>query len=105
MAPPFVFTTPNLADTSNTTLLLVQGIPIDLEDEAGDVPAYAEMRLRMVNDPVGQAIMFELYNRLYYLFVPGVRPDCVAQPRGPKGFRLPVEWCTDGVAASVVVCG
>ena len=51
----------------------------------------AEMRLRLVHDPVGQAIIFELYIRLFYLFVLGVRPDCVAQPRGPKGFQLPEE--------------
>ena len=43
------------------------------------------------------------YIRLFYLFVLGVRPDCVAQPRGPKAFQLPEERCTDGVAASVVV--
>ena len=103
--PPFIFTTPNLADTRNVTLLLVQGVPIDLDAEAGDVPSYVEMRLRLVHDPVGQAIMFELFIKLFYLFVLGVRPDCVAQPRGPKGFRVPEEWCTDGVAASVVVFG
>ena len=103
--PPFVFTTPNLADTRNVTLLLVQGMPIDLEDEAGDVCSYAELRLRLVHDPVGQAIVFELYIRLFYLFVLGVRPDCVAQPRGAKGHQVPEEWCTDGVAASVVVFG
>ena len=103
--PPIVFTTPNLADTRNVTLLLVQGKHVDLEDEGGDVPAYVEMRLRLVHDPVGQAIMFELFIRLFYLFVLGVRPDCVAQPRGPKGFQVPDEWCTDGVAASVLVFG
>ena len=80
---PFVFTTPNLADTRNVTLLLVQGMPVDLEEEAGDVPSYVEMRLRLVHDPVGQAIIFELFIRLFYLFVLGVRPECVAQPRGP----------------------
>ena len=98
--PPFVFTTPNLADTRNATLLLVQGKPIDLAAEAGDVPAYAEMRLRLVHDPVGQAIMFELFIRLLYLFVLGVRADCVSHPRGPNGFQVPEEWCTNGVAAS-----
>ena len=103
--PPFVFTTPNLADTRNVTLLLVQGVPINLEDEAGDICSYAELRLRLVHDPVGQAIIFELLIRLFYLFVLGVRPECVAQPRGPKGHQVPEEWCTDGVAASVVVFG
>ena len=61
--------------------------------------------MRLVHDPVGQAIIFELLIRLFYLFVLGVRPDCVAQPRGPKGTRSPLEWCTDGVASSVVVQG
>ena len=102
---PSVFATPNLADTRNATLLLVQGKSIDLDAEAGDVPAYAEIRLRLVHDPVGQAVMFELFIRLFYLFVLGVRADCVAQPRGPKGFQVPDEWCTDGVAASVTVFG
>ena len=87
--PPFVFTTPNLADTRNATLLLVQGKPIDLEAEAGDGPTYAEMRLRLVHDPVGQAIMFELFIRLFYLFVLGVRADCVSHPRGPNRISSP----------------
>ena len=102
---PFVFTTPNMADTRNVTLLLVQGVPLDLDDEGGDLIAYSELRLRLVHDPVGQAIIFELYIRLFYLFVLGVRPDCLSQPRGPKGFRIPEHWCTDGVAASVTVFG
>ena len=63
--PPFVFTTPNLADTRNATLLLVQGKLVDLDAEASHVPAYAEVRLRLVHDPAGQAIMFELFIRLF----------------------------------------
>ena len=61
--------------------------------------------MRLVHDPVGQAIIFELYIGLFYLFVLGVRSDCLSQPRGPKGFRIPEHWCTDGVAASVTVFG
>ena len=49
--------------------------------------------------------MFELFIRLFYLFVIGVRADCVSHPRGPKGFQVPEEWCTEGVAASVTVFG
>ena len=37
---PFVFTTPNLADTRNVTLLLVQGVPLNLDDEGGGLMAY-----------------------------------------------------------------
>ena len=59
-------------------------MPIDLEDEAGDVCSYAELRLRLVHDLVDQAVVFELYIRLFYLFVFGVRPACVAQTRGPR---------------------
>ena len=84
VGPPFVFTAPDLADTRNVTLLLVQGMPIDLEEEPGDVLSYVEMRLRLVHDPAGQAIIFEVFIRLCYLFVLAVCPDCVAQPRGPK---------------------
>ena len=86
---PFVFTTPNLADTRNVTLLLVQGVPLNLDDEGGDLIAYGELRMRLVHDPVGQAIIFELYIRLFYLFVLGVRSDCLSQPRVHKGFRIP----------------
>ena len=71
----------------------------------GGVLSYVDMRLRLVSDPVGHAIMFELFIRFFYLVVLGVRADCVAQPRGPKGFQVPEEWCTDGVAASVTVFG
>ena len=103
--PPFVFTTPNLADTRKVTLLLVQNKEISLEDVAGDVVSYAELRQRLVHDPVGQAIMFELYIRLFYRFVLGVREECVAQSRGAKVPEVPSEWCTDGIAAAVVVFG
>ena len=103
--PSITFMTPNLADTKNVTLLLVQGEQIDLEDEGGDVIEYAKLRLRLVHDPVGQAIMFELYMRLFYLFVLGVRPDAVAQPRGAGYYTVPEEWCPDGVACSVLVVG
>ncbi|MDA8583319.1 hypothetical protein N9L68_03775 [bacterium] len=97
---PFVFTTPNLADTRNVSVLLVQGMPINLEDEAGYVLSDVEKRLRIVHDPVGQAIILELFIRIVYMFVLGE-----AQHRGPNGYQVPEEWWTDGVAAFVVVFG
>ena len=96
---------PNLADTRRVTLLMVQSKEVCLDDVAGEVVSNAELRRRLVRDPVGQAIMFELYIRLFYRFVLGVREDCVAQTTGVKTPDARREWCTDGVAASVVVFG
>ena len=108
--PPFVFTTPNLADTRNGTLLILQGegdgnddTRIALDKEAPELVEYRELRLRLVHDPVGQAILFELLITLFYLHVLGVRADCVAHPRG--SYEPPEEHFTDGVAASVTVHG
>ncbi len=75
---------PNLADTRRVTLLMVQSKEVCLDDVAGEVVSNAELRRRLVRDPVGQAIMFELYIRLFYRFVLGVREDCVAQTTGVK---------------------
>ena len=44
--PPFVFTTPNLADTRKVTLLMVQSRKVCLDDVAGDVISYAELSQR-----------------------------------------------------------
>ena len=65
--PPFLFTTPNLADTRRINLLLVQNAEVSLEDGAGDVVSYAELRQRLTHNPVGQAIRFELLIRLFHI--------------------------------------
>ena len=61
--------------------------------------SYEDLRLRVVNDPVGQCVVVELLLRLFVLHILGASPDCVAQPEG-----VSVEhrvWTSDGVAASL----
>ena len=69
--PPLIFTTPNLADTRQPLLLIVQGEEFRLEDE---LPSYREMVERLAQDPAGQAIVFELMIQLFFVHVLGVRP-------------------------------
>ena len=100
--PPLIFCTPNLADTKQKLLMVVQGqeVNIDRDDVAqGVLPAYREMMQRLARDPHGQTIVFELMMRLFFLHVLGVRPDCLHNRRR-AGATARQEWCTDGVAAS-----
>ena len=65
--------------------------------------SYEDLRLRVVNDPVGQCVVVELLLRLFVLHILGASPDCVAQPEG-----VSVEhrvWTSDGVAASLTSLG
>ena len=65
--------------------------------------SYEDLRLRVVNDPVGQCVVVELLLRLFVLHILGASPDCVAQPEG-----MSVEhrvWTSDGVAASLTSLG
>ena len=55
--PPLVFVTPNLADTRQPLLLVVQNHEFRFED---DLPSYREMSERLAKDPAGQAIVFEV---------------------------------------------
>ena len=63
-----VFTTPNLADTKQPLLLIVQGEEFVLDQDL-QVP-YREMVQRVAADPVGQAIVFELMIRLFFCSSP-----------------------------------
>ena len=100
--PPVIFCTPNLADTRQVLLLIVQGMEVRLDDAdlAGvDLPRYRDMMQRLARDPVGQTRVFELIMRLFFQHVLGVRPEVVHSRRRAK-VSGPREWCTDGVAAS-----
>ena len=92
---PLIFATPNLADTKQPLLLIVQGYHIRLDDSLeGDntLPKYRDMMRRVAADPVGQTVVFELMMRLFFLHVLGIRPECLQ-----KSAR---DWVTDGVAAA-----
>ena len=94
--PPLAFVTPNLADTRQRLLLVVQGEQVHMD---ADLPGYREMTERLAQDPVAQAIVFEIMIRLFFLHVLGVRPECVGFRRGEVR-SITKEWCTDGCAAS-----
>ena len=100
--PPVLFCTPNLADTKQLLLLVVQGSEIHLDDRhlADDsLPRYRDMMQRLARDPVGQTRVFELVMQLFFVHVLGVRPECL-QNRRRVSRRYVREWCTDGIAAS-----
>ena len=90
--PPLIFTTPNLADTKQSLLLIVQGeeFSFDLDVQV----SYREMVQRVAADPVGQAIVFELMIRLFFVHELGIRPELIGWKRGharPKAKRWPPE--------------
>ena len=93
--PPLIFCTPNLADTRQPLLLVVQGEEFRLDEE---LPSYREMVERLAQDPAGQAVVFELMIQLFFEHVLGVRPDLVGFSHGTG--RLPSDgWFSDGCAA------
>ena len=99
---PVIFCTPNLADTKQLLLMVVQGIEIRLDESELDadlLPKYRDMMQRLARDPVGQTIVFEMIMRLFFIHVLGIRPECMQNRRRAK-VTPPREWCTDGVAAS-----
>ena len=100
--PPLIFCTPNLADTKQKLLMVVQGqeVRLDEDDVASEVlPTYREMMQRLARDPYGQTVVFELMMRLFFLHVLGVRPDCLKNRRRAS-ITTRQEWCTDGTAVS-----
>ena len=100
--PPLMFVTPNLADTKQPLLLIVEGMELRLDDselDAALLPRYRDMMQRLARDPVGQTYVFELIMRLFFVHVLGVRPECLNNRRRTR-MTAPREWCTDGVAAS-----
>ena len=64
---------------------------------------YEELRLRVVNDPVGQSIIVHLFLQLFVLHILGARPEGVAQPE--HAYIKPRDWLTDCVAASLISLG
>ena len=60
--PPLEFVTPNLADTKQPLLLLVQGVEIQFDADTST--AYRETVQRVAADPLGHAIVFELMTAL-----------------------------------------
>ncbi len=93
---PLLFTTPNVADARSPVMSLVyEGATVCswrlLEEHAPRMPSTEEMVRRVAQDPVGQAIVFNLMMELFLEHVLGVFPH------GQRpGF-------SDGVAASGAV--
>ena len=102
---PIIFCTPNLADNRNVLILLTQDqeIKLDLSADPDLTIGYEELRLKVVNDPVGQCLIVELLLRLFVLHLLGALPDAVAQPHGQQTEMR--QWFTDGVAASLTSLG
>ena len=85
--PPLIFCTPNLADSKQPLLLVVEGVELRLDsdvDDVGNLPKYREMMQRLPRDPVGQTRVFELMMRLFFLHVLGVRPECLRNRSGSQ---------------------
>ena len=103
--PPIIFCTPNIADNRNILILLTQGeeINLDLDSDPDLKLTYEELRLKVVNDSVGQCLIVELLLRLFVLHILGAQPDAVAQPMGIKADNE--NWFSDGVAASLTSLG
>merc|ERR1711884_963507 len=60
---PLIFCTPNIADNRNVAMLLTQDRSVNLDKDAGIDLAirYEELRMRVVNDPVGQSNIVHLF--------------------------------------------
>ena len=74
--PPVIFCTPNLADTKQVLLLVVQGVDVRLDDtelDGVELTRYRDMMQRLARDPVGQTRVFELLMRLFFIHVLGFR--------------------------------
>ena len=85
--PPLVFTTPNIADNKQMLLLVVQGEEFHFDEPLGNT--YREMSQRLAQDPVGQALVFELMIRLFFKYVLGLDPDTFGWRRGQAKRRKP----------------
>ena len=85
--------------------LLCQGAEINLDiDVDPDLKrTYEDLRLRVVNDPVGQCVVVELLLRLLVLHILWASPEYVAQPEGVTVGHL--VGTSDGVAASLTSLG
>ena len=78
--PALVFLTPNLADTKQPLLLVVQGEEFRFDEDVTE--SYRDMVARLARDPVGQTLVFELMVRLFFVHVLGIRPELIGHRRG-----------------------
>ena len=78
--PPLVFVTPNVADSKQPLLLVVQGEEFKLRTPVS--ATCREMSERLARDPVGQVFVFELMIRLFFEYVLGCDPHAVGWRRG-----------------------
>lgn len=102
---PLIFCTPNIADNRKCAMLLTQNRSVNLDKDA-DIDfaiRYEELRLRVVDGPVGHSIIVHLFLTLSVLHILGARPECVAQPK--HAFIKPRDGLTDGAAASLTSLG
>ena len=80
-----------------------RSINLDTDADIDLAIRYEELRLRVVNGPVGQSIIVHPFLRLFVLHLLGARPECEAQPK--HVYIKPRDWLTDGVAASLTSLG
>ncbi|CAK0850189.1 unnamed protein product, partial [Prorocentrum cordatum] len=88
--PPVQFVTPNLAECT-----------FDNDLTEAEQVTFSEMSQRIAADPVGQAVVFELMMRLFFVHVLGLRPETVGWRRG-KVRKASEHWISDGVAADLM---
>ena len=85
--PPVHFCTPNLADTKQRLLLVVEGVEVRLDARELDsdvLPRYRDMLQRLARDPGGQTLVFEIVMRLFFIHVLAARPECMQNRRRCK---------------------
>ncbi|CAK0862279.1 unnamed protein product, partial [Prorocentrum cordatum] len=101
--PPVQFVTPNLADTKQPLILIVQGEEYTFDNDLTEAEqvTFSEMSQRITADPVGQAVVFELMMRLFFVHVLGLRPETVGWRRGEVR-KASGHWISDGVAADLM---
>ncbi|CAK0814408.1 unnamed protein product, partial [Prorocentrum cordatum] len=101
--PPAQFVTPNLADTKQPLILIMQGEEYTFGNDLTDAEqvTFSEMSQRIAADPVGQAVVFELMMRLFFVHVLGLRPEAVGWRRGEVR-KASEHWISDGVAADLM---
>ena len=104
--PPVQFVTPNLADTKQPLILIVQGETLSFDNAlnaltGAEQVTFSQMSQRVAGDPVAQAVVFELMMRLFFVHVLGLRAETVGWRRGAirKSSR---HWVSDGVAADLM---
>ena len=92
---PIIFCTPNIADNRNFAILLTQDRFVNLDKDADMHLAiqYEELRLRVVNDPVGQSIIVHLFLQLFVSHFNSARTFGVLMWHGALASTCP-DWKT-----------